>query len=181
MAMSLLASAVDEGVVSGLCCSVHIRRRHALNRTNEADNVEMGVGLSLGLRDLAVGEKNLDHGGPLAPEEVGTRERSVSAANDETVDSLLDQVERCELTAFGRADYRKTSKGVSGGASRQLNAELVDAQAAERAVPIRVPPLRVYKRKGQIMVPQSILNRGKPRANNAPRQASRERRPSRHG
>ena len=62
----------------------------------------MGVGL--GLRDLAVGKKDLDHRRPLAPEEVGTGERAISTADDEAVDALLNQVQRCELATLGRAD-----------------------------------------------------------------------------
>lgn len=81
------------------------------------------MGLSLGLRDLAVGEEDLDHGRPLAPEEVGTGERAVSTTDDKAVDALLDQMQRSKLTTLGRADCVKRER-------RQLDGPFRDSMAS---------------------------------------------------
>lgn len=51
-------------------------------------------------------EEGGNGGGPLLSQEVGSSERSVSSADDEAVDTLLNQVESSELSSLGRSDWR---------------------------------------------------------------------------
>lgn len=57
-----------------------------------------------GARRHTLREKGLDRRRPLAPEEVGTGQTSVSSTNDQAVDALLDKMQSGELSPFGRSD-----------------------------------------------------------------------------
>lgn len=70
-----------------------------------------------GGRRRTLGQENLDHARPLAAQEVGSGERAVSAADDEAVDALLDQVQRGELAALLRADCREAVSDADTGTS----------------------------------------------------------------
>lgn len=53
---------------------------------------------------LTLLEKDIDDSGPLLPEEIGTSERTISSADDETVDSLFDKVKCSELSSLLSSD-----------------------------------------------------------------------------
>lgn len=53
---------------------------------------------------LTLLEKDVDDSGPLLPKEIGTSERTISSADDETVDSLFDKVKGSELSSLLSSD-----------------------------------------------------------------------------
>jgi hypothetical protein len=53
---------------------------------------------------LTLLQKDVDDTSPLLPQEVGSREGSISSADNEAVDSLLDEVKGSELSSLLGSD-----------------------------------------------------------------------------
>ena len=75
-----------------------------LDRSDQADNVEMLVRILLLVRDLASLVQLVHQARPLSTKLVGTGQRAISTTHGETVDAVLDQIVCCLQTAFSLTD-----------------------------------------------------------------------------
>lgn len=55
-------------------------------------------------RDLAICVQCADVGGPFGAKHIGTRQRTITAANDERVDALFDEIVRCSKATLWGAE-----------------------------------------------------------------------------
>ena len=80
-------------------------QRDLLDGADQTDNVQVSVSLGFLTVDTASLAELFDQRGPLAAEDVGTSEGTVTTADGETVDTKLDEVLGSLQTAFTGADY----------------------------------------------------------------------------
>ena len=112
-----LVDGIQDAVQRSVRTNRHIRAHHiVIDRADEADDDEGGVGgRGLG-RDDALGGQLGDMLRPLAAELVRTRQGTVATDHHEVIDAVLKQVRgravatlvRAEVRAAGRADHRAT-------------------------------------------------------------------------
>jgi hypothetical protein len=84
----------------------HCTTSNPLNRADKTDDIQVAVSLELLVVNVVVAVQLGDEAGPLGTEHVGTRERTITTANGETVDTKGDEVARGAETTLASADCR---------------------------------------------------------------------------
>ena len=96
-----LVDGVNDAMKRAIRPDRHIGTDHVvIDRANQADNIEALVQLRLLRRDSPFIDQLAEVLGPFRTEFFRTGQRAVTADDDQTVDSLFDQVQGCRVTAF---------------------------------------------------------------------------------
>ena len=112
-----LVNSIQDAMQRSVRTDRHVRAHHVIiDRTDQADNDQRRVGVGKLLRDNALGDQLGDMLRPLVAELVRTRQGTITADDDEVVDTVLEQVRGgavaslvgTELSAASRADDRAT-------------------------------------------------------------------------
>ena len=87
------------------CTDREIRHTHiVVDRPNEPNDTEVTVLFDLFVRDLAIRLQRADVGGPFGTKDISTRQRAITATDDERIDAFFDEVVCSSKASLWRAE-----------------------------------------------------------------------------
>ena len=112
-----LVDGVNDAMKRAIRPDRHIGTDHVvIDRANQADNIEALMQLRLLRRDSPFVDQLAEVLGPFRTEFFRTGQRAVTADDDQTVDSLFNQVQGCRVTAFVFTKFGAASGPNNGSA-----------------------------------------------------------------